>query len=108
MRMDEIDLKEWKNQWNNGDVKFVPELFEMVEDLLSANELLQKHILMNGESHRRVMKQLEAQNKALVDQITKMDLARPRQLVIPEINFSEEAVKWIKKGINDNCTSQTD
>jgi hypothetical protein len=26
-------IQEWKDQWNNGDVKFVPELFELIEDL---------------------------------------------------------------------------
>lgn len=26
-------IKEWKERWNNGDVKFVPELFELVEEL---------------------------------------------------------------------------
>lgn len=35
--MDE-KLKEWKDQWNNGDVKLVPELFELVEELLEEVE----------------------------------------------------------------------
>lgn len=33
----EDKLKEWKEQWNNGDVKFVPELFELVEQLQEEN-----------------------------------------------------------------------
>jgi uncharacterized membrane protein YgaE (UPF0421/DUF939 family) len=34
----EDKLKEWKERWNNGDTKFVPELFELVEELERRNE----------------------------------------------------------------------
>jgi hypothetical protein len=33
----EDKLKEWKEQWNNGDTKFVPELFELVYELKEEN-----------------------------------------------------------------------
>lgn len=33
----ENKIKEWKERWDNGDAKFVPELFELVEELQEEN-----------------------------------------------------------------------
>lgn len=38
-------LQEWKDQWNNGDVKFVPELFELVEELQKELEAWRKEFM---------------------------------------------------------------
>ena len=41
--MDE-QLKEWRERWNNGDVKFVPELF----DRLETSDKIDKKLLLEG------------------------------------------------------------
>jgi acetone carboxylase gamma subunit len=35
-------LKEWKERWNNGEVKFVPEMFEEFERLLETQKIINK------------------------------------------------------------------
>lgn len=38
------NLKKWREEWNNGDVKFVPELFEMAENLQKKNARLNEEL----------------------------------------------------------------
>lgn len=98
--MDQI--AEWKEQWNNGDVKFVPELFELVIGLLAANDRLQTIIEQNAERHFYHMRQLETQNRALTEQITKKRLTEPIQIIMPkeeEIRFLEELKMNIAQGL---------
>lgn len=45
--------KEWREQWNDGYIKFVPELFEMVEELEKENKNLNKEI---SELYKRLLK----------------------------------------------------
>ena len=45
----ENKIKEWKERWDNFDVKFVPELFELAEE----NEQLKECILrLENENHK--------------------------------------------------------
>lgn len=92
--MDQI--AEWKEQWNNGDVKFVPDLFELVAELLIANEQLQTLIKQNSERHLHHMTQLEAQNRALTEQLTKIELSRSIQVIIPKEDVTQDFLEELK------------
>lgn len=94
MPIKEID--EWKEQWNNGDVKFVPELFELAEDLLSTHERLREKAQHLHDHHIHVMKQLEAQNKALTEQLVRMELLQPRQIVIQKEDLDPKLLEDLK------------
>jgi hypothetical protein len=79
-------LEEWKDRWNHGDVKFVPELFELVENMMQAVEDWKEQTIKNRkyykEYHERSIKQLQEQNRLLTEQLAKVDLLTPRQFII--------------------------
>jgi hypothetical protein len=89
-------IEEWKEQWNNGDVTFVPELFKLVEDMTEAVDQWKEQMKRNQKYHIQVMKQLEAQNKALSEQLVKKELSQPRHFIIPKDNISQDFLKELE------------
>jgi hypothetical protein len=61
----EDKLNEWKDRWENGDVKFVPELFEEVEHLQFENEIIRRNRTVQERKDFNRIKQLENEIKTL-------------------------------------------
>ena len=70
-----MKLEEWKERWNNGDMKFVPELFELVEQQQKEIDRMGKmpFIEVNNELREKV----ERYEKALQTIIKDSELFNP-------------------------------
>lgn len=101
-------LKEWKDQWNHGDVKFVPDLFELTMDLLFENERLKDQFSKDKELEHHLYRQLEEQNKLLMDQLMKVhDTRTTTEIFIPAANITEEVWEWVQRRRETQNDKQT-
>jgi hypothetical protein len=96
--MNDVDkkLEEWQGRWDNGDAKFVPELFEQFEQLQRDNQHLSQSNLRRRQERERYKKALEEVSQELGRQSGTYDT--PKRITL---EGAYEVYKIAKQALED-------